>query len=125
MGGKKLLTSILIITVLILASFYYVKFNKLDRDKKSVEIESSYKPMIKVNDVIYGFDGDLDKIDKSELEHLGQIKHSYNSIGVGLKDTDENFSSNVFEKGLAIYRKNDTEIIVVGKDFISKLKKLN
>lgn len=122
MDRKKLLRIILIIIVLVSTSFYCIKLYK---DKKSVGIESSYKPMVKVNDVIYGFDCDLDKIDKSELEKLGEIKYSYNSIGVALKDTDKNFSSNVYEKGLAIYRKNDIEIIVEGKDFISKLKKFN
>lgn len=113
-----------IIVFLVSASFYCMQEKPFENNEKSAGVESAYKPMLKLDDVIYGFDGDVDKIDVSELENLGEIKYSHHSITVPVQETDENFTSNVFDEGLAIYRVNDAEVIVVGRDFISKLKKL-
>ena len=120
MDGKKILLLISVVTVLLACC--YINFS---RDKDNNSIDASFKPMVKIDDVIYGFSGELEKVDKLNFEKLGEIKYSYNTINVGLKEADENFSSNVYEKGLEVYKYSDSEIVVVGKNFVSILKELN
>lgn len=119
MAGKKTIIFPILVLVVIILIIISRNYNQ-----SKVMYENSYKPMIKVNNTVYGFSKDINTIDKSKLESLGKIMYSYNTINFAIKETDKNFTSNVYEKGLEVYRYSDNEIIVIGEDFITVLKKI-
>ncbi|HGR1134084.1 TPA: DUF5301 domain-containing protein [Streptococcus pneumoniae] len=84
-------------------------FNNISRlisenNSIKVETEASYKPMVKVNDKIYGWVRDLGAVKLGDMEFLGEIKSSKDSLSKTLNDEDENFTSNIYPIGAKIYK---------------------
>ncbi len=84
-------------------------FNNISRlisenNSIKVETEASYKPMVKVNDKIYDWVRDLGAVKLGDMEFLGEIKSSKDSLSKTLNDEDENFTSNIYPIGAKIYK---------------------
>lgn len=83
--------------------------NKLNVKEES---EGSYKPMVKLNDKIYGWVRDLGEVKLGDMEFLGEIKNSKGSLSKGLSNKDENLSSNIYPVGAKIYKWDEESLLV-------------
>ena len=116
MYGKKKNIALIVLLIIVILGIYTLS------NKRNDEINACYKPMVKVNDIIYYWVKDLDDTDLTGFTMIGEVEKSYNS---GLKSIDEksdDFSSNVFPKGSKIYIYDDTSIIVETDEGISLLE---
>lgn len=99
-------------------------FNNISRlisenNSIKVETEASYKPMVKVNDKIYGWVRDLGAVKLGDMEFLGEIKSSKDSLSKTLNDEDENFTSNIYPIGAKIYKWDEKSILIESNDVFS------
>ncbi len=83
------------------------------------ETEDSYKPMVKLNDKIYGWVRDLGEVKLGDMEFLGEIKNSKGSLLNGLNSEDENLSSNIYPVGTKIYKWDEKSLLVEINDVFS------
>lgn len=81
--------------------------------------DASYKPMVKVDDKIYGWVRDLEEVKLDNLEFLGEIKISKDSLSESLNDEDENFTSNIFPVGVKVYRWDEKSVLIEFNDVFS------
>ena len=96
--------AIVVIVISVLAALYF--------KNKEGSTESSFKPMVKVEDQIYLWD-DEREVDLTSLEKIGEIEFSYKTLNKKLESSDKNYSSNVFRVGSTIYRYDESKIVVV------------
>nr|WP_297574967.1 DUF5301 domain-containing protein [uncultured Peptostreptococcus sp.] len=87
-----------------------------ESDNKKAGIEASYKPMVKINDEIYGWVRDLGAVKLGDIEFLGEIKGSKASLSKTLNDEDENFTSNIYPIGAKIYKWGEKSILIESND---------
>lgn len=90
-----------------------------ESDNKKAGIEASYKPMVKINDEIYGWVRDLGAVKLGDIEFLGEIKGSKASLSKTLNDEDENFTSNIYPIGAKIYKWGEKSILIESNDIFS------
>ena len=83
------------------------------------ERDDSYKPLIKLNDKIFGWVRDLGEVKLGDMEFLGEIKSSKESLSKGLNRGDENFSSNIYPTGTKIYKWDEKSILVESNNTFS------
>lgn len=108
---------IVIVCVLAAIAIVYTK-------SSTKKIESSFKPMVKVEDKIYLWVDDIE-IGSKKFEKIGEIDFSYKTLEKDLGENDDNFSSNIYKKGTEIYKYDDSGIIIIGKGFTSLLKEMD
>lgn len=75
--------------------------------------------MIKLNDKIFGWVRDLGEVKLGDMEFLGEIKSSKESLSKGLNRGDENFSSNIYPTGTKIYKWDEKSILVESNNTFS------
>lgn len=90
-----------------------------ESDNKKAGIKASYKPMVKINDEIYGWVRDLGAVKLGDIEFLGEIKGSKASLSKTLNDEDENFTSNIYPIGAKIYKWGEKSILIESNDVFS------
>lgn len=90
-----------------------------ESDNKKAGIEASYKPMVKINDEIYGWVRDLGAVKLGDIEFLGEIKGSKASLSKTLNDEDENLTSNIYPIGAKIYKWGEKSILIESNDIFS------
>lgn len=76
------------------------------------EKEASYMPMVKFENKIYLWRKDLENIDISKMEKVGEINFSHKSLNKKLEPDDPNFSSNLFSVESKLYRYDDKGLVI-------------
>lgn len=90
-----------------------------ESDNIKAGTEASYKPMVKINDEIYGWVRDLGAVKLGDMKFLGEIKGSKGSLSKTLNDEDENFTSNIYPIGAKIYKWDEKSILIESNDVFS------
>lgn len=85
--------------------------NHDNSDSDELISDDSFKPMIKVEDEIYLWTGDI-VTDLAQFEKIGEVKFSYETLNKGIDETDQNFTSNIYQEGAEVYRYDDSNIII-------------
>lgn len=114
---------VVLVCIFVVIAVLHTK-DKIQNHNDSDELisDDSFKPMIKVGDEIYLWTGDIE-VDLEELEKIGEVQFSYETIGKGIDEDDQNFSSNICEKGAEIYKYDDSNIIISGDGYTSSFEK--
>lgn len=103
---------VVLVCIFVVIAVLHTK-DKIQNHEDSDELisDDSFKPMIKVGDEIYLWTGDI-VTDLAQFEKIGEVKFSYETLNKGIDETDQNFTSNIYQEGAEVYRYDDSNIII-------------
>jgi len=118
---RKLRPICIAVLIVVIGAFYYHNFKRSDIIiSYGPDVDACYKPMVKVDDIIYYDSGDVNNINTEEYEFIGEVKFlSVLGNNMPLTQKSKNFSSNWYSVGTKIYRYDDNSILVyiIGEGF--------